>query len=139
MQPVWGFQEESLKMRNEFSHRKNIESKFTMAFGRSTIAAALISAAAALSTLWVFPAQALPSGGITCRITTYFKTAELAAEVGLRSTCPGVKKWGKTSKFFEVEVLDTSHDGPGGHDGSGGLPCEFLASGCSNLPEIRNQ
>ena len=85
------------------------------------------------------PALALPSGGITCRITTYYKTEALAAEVGLRSTCPGVKRWGKTSKFFEVEVINTGNEGPGGGgSGPGNLPCEFLASGCSNLPELRH-
>jgi hypothetical protein len=135
---VWGFQKESLKMRNQLSRHKYLDSKFTMALSRSAVAAALIAATAAFSALSPLPANALPANGITCRITTYYKTVALATEVGLRSTCPGVKKWGKTSKFFEVELIDTSNDGPGGHDGPGGLPCEFLASGCSNLPEIRN-
>lgn len=114
-------------------------SKFTMAFARSTAAVGILSAAAAFSALAPLPAQAVPANGITCRITTYFKTVELEKEVGLRSTCPGVKKWGKTSKFFEVELIDTGHEGSGGHRGLGGLPCEFLASGCSNLPELRHQ
>jgi hypothetical protein len=85
------------------------------------------------------PAHALPSGGITCRITTYYKTEALADEIGLRSTCPGVKKWGRTSKYFEVELIDNRNEGPGGGGpGPGNLPCEFLASGCSNLPELRH-
>jgi hypothetical protein len=135
---VWGFQKESYEMRNIFSPNAAHGSIITSAFGRSA-AAALFAAAAAFSVMAPLPARALPSGGITCRITTYFKTAELEKEVGLRTTCPGVSKWGKTSKYYEVELIDTHNDGPGGHDGPGGLPCEFLAEGCSNLPQIRNQ
>ncbi len=105
------------------------------AFARSAIAASLVLATAA-----IFPmtqsASALPN---SCVIRTYFKTAELTAEVGMRSSCPGARKWGKTSRFVEVETVDLVPDGPSGPGGGpGGLPCEFLASGCSNLPELRH-
>jgi hypothetical protein len=97
----------------------------------------------ALSALAMFPlfaaaADALPQS-LTCRITTYYSTAEMDDAVGVRTTCPGGSAWGRTTRFKEVEVgtLDTPQ-GPGGPGGGpGGLPCEFLAAGCSNLPVNR--
>jgi hypothetical protein len=57
----------------------------------------------------------------------------------MRSSCPGASKWGKVTKFVEVETVDLVPEGPSGPGGGGGkLPCEFLASGCSNLPELRH-
>jgi hypothetical protein len=83
-------------------------------------------------------AEALPNS-LTCRITTYYSTAGLSDAVGVRTTCPGGSSWGRTTRFKEVEVVTldspSGPNGPGG--GSGGLPCEFLAAGCSNLPERR--
>jgi hypothetical protein len=101
-----------------------------------------VAAAAGLAALSNFvtpavgPADALPVSQ-SCRITTYYKTAEMTQEVGVRSTCPGVSKWGRTSKYYEVETLQT--DNGGGHhtSGPGKLPCEFLQQGCSNLPVSR--
>ncbi|MER8548782.1 MULTISPECIES: hypothetical protein [unclassified Mesorhizobium] len=82
------------------------------------------------------PANALPVSQ-SCRITTYYKTAAKATEVGVRSTCQGVKKWGVTSKYYEVEKIEAATP-PHTSGGGGSLPCEFLAAGCSNLPEKRN-
>ncbi|MER9055033.1 hypothetical protein [Mesorhizobium sp. M0213] len=82
------------------------------------------------------PANALPVSQ-SCRITTYYKTAAKATEVGVRSTCQGVKKWGVTSKYYEVEKIEAATP-PHTSDGGGSLPCEFLAAGCFNLPVKRN-
>lgn len=97
----------------------------------------------ALSALAVLPlfaaaAEALPQS-LTCRITTYYSTAEMDDAVGVRTTCPGGSAWGRTTRFKEVEVVELdSPQGPGGTGGGpGGLPCEFLAAGCSNLPQPR--
>jgi hypothetical protein len=80
-------------------------------------------------------AMALPK---SCVIRNYYNNAELDNQVGMRSSCPGAQKWGKVTKFVEVETVDLVPDGPSGPGGGGGkLPCEFLASGCSNLPEAR--
>ena len=87
----------------------------------------------------------LPMTGISlalpksCVIRNYFQTAEMDNQVGMRSSCPGANKWGKITKFVEVETVDLVPDGPSGPGGGPGkLPCEFLASGCSNLPELRH-
>lgn len=81
------------------------------------------------------PADALPR---SCRITTYYQTAELETQVGMRTSCPGGQRWGRTTRFFETETVDLTPPGPGPVGGGGGnLPCEFLASGCSNLPTNR--
>ena len=83
------------------------------------------------------PAGALPK---TCVIRTYYSTAQMETEVGMRSTCPGAKRRGKTSKFVEVETIDLVPEGPGGPGGGGGLPCEFQNGQdieCNNLPILR--
>ena len=81
-------------------------------------------------------AEALPR---TCKITTYYKTADMTEVVGTRTNCPGGGSSGRTSRFFEVETVELNPGGPGGGGGGpGGLPCEFLAAGCSNLPAQRN-
>jgi hypothetical protein len=80
--------------------------------------------------------EALPR---TCIIRSYYNNAELDTQVGMRSSCPGARKWGKVTKFVEVETVDLVPDGPSGPGGPGKLPCEFLASGCSNLPELRHE
>ncbi len=99
--------------------------------------------ASAVAAIWlpiliVGTAQAI-SDSRTCRITTYYKTAEMTDVAGVRSTCPGAQSSGRTTRFFEVEEiqLGTPTTGGGGGD-PGGLPCEFLAKGCSNLPTMRN-
>ncbi len=85
--------------------------------------------------------RALPPGA-TCKITTYYSTAQLTQEVGRLSTCPGPDRGmkGRKTRFFEVETIQISAPGPGGgsQGGPGKLPCEFLASGCSNLPGARH-
>ncbi|MET3580800.1 hypothetical protein ABID19_003839 [Mesorhizobium robiniae] len=83
------------------------------------------------------PANALPVSQ-SCRITTYYKTAAKAKEVGLRTNCQGVKKWGVTSRYYDVEKLETGTPPHNTSGGGGNLPCEFLAAGCSNLPVKRN-
>jgi hypothetical protein len=100
-----------------------------------TFAAAVLANAA----LFVLPtaetALALPK---QCRIITYYQTAEMVTVVGVRTNCPGSSNSGRTSPHKEIEVV--SFDGPttgGGGGGGGNLPCEFLASGCSNLPTNR--
>lgn len=89
-------------------------------------------------------AEAVPNQKI-CRITTYYKEAALVTIVGTRTTCPP-KLSGRTSRYFEVEIIEVdTPQGPGG-GGGGGLPCEFLADGtgrwepqgtCQNLPLAR--
>ena len=44
------------------------------------------------------PADALPR---SCRITTYYQTAALETQVGMRTTCPGGQRWGRTTRFFQ--------------------------------------
>jgi hypothetical protein len=83
-------------------------------------------------------AQALPR---TCVIRTYYNNATLQTEVGLRSTCPGVRRWGRTSQFVEVERVSLVPEGPGGPGSPGGIPCEFQSGSqaeCNNLPTPRN-
>lgn len=99
----------------------------------------MIAAGALLALpLFAAAAEALPNS-LTCRITTYYRTADLSDVVGVRTTCPGGSSWGRTTRFKEVEAVEfDSPEGPGGTGGGpGGLPCEFLAAGCSNLPEPR--
>lgn len=82
-------------------------------------------------------AQALPR---SCVIRTYYNNASLQTEVGLRSTCPGVDRWGRTSQFVEVERVSLVPEGPRGPGGPGGLPCEFQSGSqaeCNNLPGPR--
>jgi hypothetical protein len=100
-----------------------------------TFAAQILLAGAAMLPM-TGASEALPR---TCVIRSYYSNAELETQVGMRSSCPGAQKWGKTSKFVEVETVDLVPDGPGGGgSGPGRLPCEFLVSGCSNLPELRH-
>ena len=82
---------------------------------------------------------ALSAGARSCRFTTYYKEAEMATIVGTRTNCPGGQSTGRTSPYFETEIvqLDTGGGAGGPATGPGRLPCEFLAKGCSNLPEQR--
>jgi hypothetical protein len=106
---------------------------------------ALPSRAAMLAMLFALPsapvllseaASALPR---SCVIRTYYQTAQMQAEVGLRSSCPGVRRWGRTSRHVEVETVQLTPDGPGDGGGPGGLPCEFQTDDgqCNNLPKPR--
>jgi hypothetical protein len=79
-------------------------------------------------------AMALPK---SCIIRNYYQTAGLDNQVGMRSSCPGAQKWGRVTKFVEVETVDLVPDGPSGPGGGGSLPCEFLVTGCPNLPVQR--
>jgi hypothetical protein len=108
-----------------------------LAFLRRAILAASLAAISSAPVLIPQSAAALPK---SCIIRNYFQSAELDNQVGMRSSCPGAQKWGKVTKFVEVETVDLVPDGPSGPGGGPGkLPCEFLASGCSNLPEIRHE
>lgn len=93
------------------------------------------------------PALALPNT-LVCRITTYYQEAALETIVGTRTTCPGGGSSGRTSRYYEIEVveLDTPQ-GPSGPGGAG-MPCEFVADGtgpwspqntCQNLPIPRGK
>jgi hypothetical protein len=124
-----GASEKELEMRN-FSLTVNMN-----AARRAVIGASL---AVTLTSPVVLPqsATALPK---SCIIRSYFQTAEMEKQVGMRSSCPGATKWGKVTKFVEVETVDLVPDGPSGPGGPGGLPCEFLVTGCPNLPVPRFQ
>jgi hypothetical protein len=101
--------------------------------------AALAIALAAVSSAPVLMPQSASALPKSCVIRNYYNNAELESQVGMRSSCPGANKWGKVTKFVEVETVDLVPDGPSGPGGGGGkLPCEFLASGCSNLPELHH-
>jgi hypothetical protein len=101
---------------------------------RRSILAASITLVSTAPIILPQTASALPK---SCVIRNYFQTAEMNNQVGMRSSCPGAQKWGKITKFVEVETVDLVPDGQSGPGGGGGLPCEFLASGCPNLPVHR--
>ena len=87
----------------------------------------------------VSASTALSAGARVCRMTTYYKDAEMTTIVGVRTNCPGGRSYGRTSPYHEVETveLDTGGESGGPSTGPGKLPCEFLAAGCSNLPVFR--
>lgn len=99
----------------------------------SAILLALAGMAAAVA-LAASPAEALPT---QCRIFTYYTDVTMTEMVGVRTTCPGGGGWGRTSRFREVETINLNENS-GPSTGPGGLPCEFLAAGCSNLPRGRH-
>jgi hypothetical protein len=108
--------------------------KLVALFSGGALAAQLALASAALLPM-TGASLALPK---SCVIRSYYNNAELDNQVGMRSSCPGAKKWGKITQYVEVETVDLVSDGPSGPGGGPGkFPCEFLASGCSNLPESR--
>jgi hypothetical protein len=85
------------------------------------------------------PAYALPTNS-SCLVTTYFKTSALEDEVGKRTQCTGspMTMTGHATPWHTSERFSTCAGGTGHpHGGSQGLPCEFLAAGCSNLPVNR--
>ena len=87
----------------------------------------------------VSASTALSAGARVCRMTTYYKDSEMTTVVGVRTTCPGGRSYGRTSPYYEVEVVELDSGGGSGgpSTGPGKLPCEFLAAGCSNLPVLR--
>ena len=118
---------------------RNIHSRLGSLVTCGALAANLVLATAAMLPM-TGPSLALPK---TCVIRNYYDNAELDTQVGMRSGCPGHAKWGKITKFVEVEKVDLEPGGVGGPGGPGGLPCEFLggeATGlkCNNLPQLRN-
>jgi hypothetical protein len=121
-------------MRSKLTQHNRIAGKLASIFSGSALAASLAFGAASLLPM-AGPAEALPK---SCIIRTFYKAADLAEEVGMRTNCPGAKGRGKTSKFVEVETIDLVLEGPDGGGGPGGLPCEFLLKGCSSLPEPRH-
>jgi hypothetical protein len=121
-------------MRNIHNHHQSNGRKLAVIFSGGAMSVQLALAAFALLPM-TGASQALPK---SCVIRSYYQTAELDAQVGMRSSCPGAHRWGKVTKFVEVETVDLSPEGPGGPGGGGQLPCEFLVSGCSNLPELRH-
>ena len=114
---------------------RKIHSRLPSLVTCSAFAANLALATAAMLPMTA-PSIALPR---TCVIRNYYNNAELGTQVGIRSGCPGHAKWGKITKFVEAETVDLAPEGTGGGGGGPGrMPCEFLADGCSNLPEMRN-
>jgi hypothetical protein len=104
-----------------------------------------IWAAAALTgasmMIGAFSALALSTGtavaaakGKMCLIRTYYKDAEMAEQVGIRTNCPGMSSSGRTSRYVEVERIEYGETSGALGGGPAKLPCEFLASGCPNLP-----
>jgi hypothetical protein len=74
-----------------------------------------------------------------CRMTTYYSDAAMSDIVGVRTNCPGGGSWGRVTRYRETEIVQLGGERPGtGGNGPGSLPCEFLASGCSNLPVARH-
>ena len=107
---------------------------FGAALASGALTAQLLLAGAAMLPM-TGASGALPR---SCVIRSYYDNAELETQVGVRSSCPGARRWGKVTRFVEVERVDLVPEGPGSPGGGPGkLPCEFLASGCSNLPELR--
>ncbi len=103
---------------------------------RRVILAASLAAISSAPVMLPQTAAALPK---SCIIRSYYNNAELDTQVGMRSSCPGAQKWGKVTKFVEVETVDLVPEGPGGPGGGpGDLPCEFLEKGCPNLPVKRH-
>ena len=102
----------------------------------STYAIATIAFFACM-TLSAPEASAYPT---QCRVTTYYASAEMSNIVGVRTNCPGGGSWGRMTRYRESEIIQLGGEGPGGSGGGGpgGLPCEFLAAGCSNLPVARH-
>jgi hypothetical protein len=121
-------------MRSILTTKNSAARKLVSILGIGTMAANL-----ALASMVVLPmteaSLALPK---TCVMRTYYDGADMQNEVGMRSSCPGAKKWGKVTKFVEAETIDLVPEGPGGPGGGGDLPCEFLASGCSPIPGPRH-
>lgn len=109
----------------------------------------LLSAALALPLFVSAPTAlvALPTPAIAapvqvvCTIWTYYSDREKTDIVGTKTFCPGsgTQRQGRTTRYYTIERESLGPVGGGGHHagGSGGLPCEFLAKGCSNLPQPR--
>lgn len=103
---------------------------------RRAVLAAMLTTLSSSPVMLPQTAAALPK---SCIIRSYYNNAELDTQVGMRSSCPGARKWGKVTRFVEVERVDLVPEGPGGGTG-GGLPCEFQqgqTEECNNLPRPR--
>ncbi len=74
-----------------------------------------------------------PPGGVPCTLTYYYSDAAKTNEVGEYSSCPGGVKSGQKTRYYK-SVTTAPVPRPPQSSASGGLPCEFLAEGCSNLP-----
>lgn len=84
--------------------------------------------------LWAAPLGYAAANAATCTIITYFSDAAMTQSVGTWSNCPGQKGLhGKRSKYSERETEQLRSPAPG----PGGLPCDFLAKGCSAVPQPR--
>ena len=61
------------------------------------------------------PASALPSGTITCTLTTYYSTAKKVTKVGQSGHCPGAATThsGKTTPFFTTKTVRVTLPGGG--------------------------
>lgn len=73
---------------------------------------------------------AVAEAGPTCRIITYFATAQKEETVGTWSNCPGMKGLqGRRTRHFEVSIEDLPQRKP-----PGSLPCEFQKDCVTSLP-----
>ena len=76
-------------------------------------------------------AAATPVQAATCRIITYYSTAELEQPVGVWSNCPGMKGLsGRRTRYREVSVEQS----PEPINPPGQIPCEFQENCEVNLP-----
>jgi len=104
----------------------------------ATVALPLLLTSLSFALLPATSAIALPQNTV-CIITTYYNNSAFDEEVGTRTKCTGspMHMTGRATPWHtsEREVLDQGGAHPPG--GPGGLPCEFLAAGCSNLPTVR--
>lgn len=103
------------------------------------LASTYVIAAVAFAACFALGAPEARAYPTQCRMTTYYSSAEMSDIVGVRTNCPGARSWGRITRFRESEIIQLGGEGPGGGgNGPGGLPCEFLAAGCSNLPVARH-
>lgn len=81
--------------------------------------------------------HALPSQEVT---TTYYSDASKTTEVGeFMLLCNGQRmQWGKRTRYGSRSSSPCNGGGPNQNPEPQSLPCEFLAKGCSSLPDRNN-
>ena len=76
----------------------------------------------------------------SCTVITYYNNAAHSKIVGTRTMCTGqaTQVTGHTSPYHKTEKFSTTSGGTGHpHGTTTQMPCEFNASGCSNIPKSR--
>ena len=103
---------------------------------KSLVLAAATVAFGALATLSPLTARASPYGEISCFETTYYSSPQKTEVVGVYGKCPGGELTGKGEQtpWFRVKSIPAAPANPVTINPPGSLPCEFLVTGCSNLP-----